>query len=113
VIRRANYGEKTTPARAASELAALRFAASDKDKACRNAIGDSCCLDGIVRLWCAGLGVRQGEVRRQLAGRPAAGEFFQAEADGAYAKYGLDVTIVPDGPQANGELLLIYGKLDF
>ena len=44
---------------------------------------------------------------------PAAGGFFQAVADGTYAKYELDVTIIPGGPQANGTLLLLYGKLDF
>lgn len=44
---------------------------------------------------------------------PAAGGFYQAVADGTYAKYGLDVTIVPGGPQANGGLLLLFGKLDF
>ncbi len=44
---------------------------------------------------------------------PAAGGFYQALADGTYAKYGLDVTIVPGGPQANGGLLLLFGKLDF
>ena len=30
---------------------------------------------------------------------PEAGGFYQALADGTYAKYGLDVTIVPGGPQ--------------
>ncbi len=44
---------------------------------------------------------------------PAAGGFYQAVADGTYAKYGLEVTIVPGGPQANGGLLLLFGKLDF
>jgi NitT/TauT family transport system substrate-binding protein len=44
---------------------------------------------------------------------PAAGGFYQALADGTYAKYGLEVTIVPGGPQANGGLLLLFGKLDF
>jgi NitT/TauT family transport system substrate-binding protein len=44
---------------------------------------------------------------------PAAGGFFQAAADGTYAKYGLDVTIIPGGPQTNGALSLLYGKLDF
>ena len=41
------------------------------------------------------------------------GGFYQAAADGTYAKYGLDVTIAPGGPQANNELLLPVGKLDF
>ena len=44
---------------------------------------------------------------------PAAGGFYQAVADGTYAKYGLDVTIIPGGPQANGGLLLLFGKLEF
>jgi NitT/TauT family transport system substrate-binding protein len=44
---------------------------------------------------------------------PAAGGFYQAVADGTYAKFGLDVTIVPGGPQANGGLMLLFGKLDF
>ncbi|WP_291851237.1 ABC transporter substrate-binding protein [Bradyrhizobium sp.] len=41
------------------------------------------------------------------------GGFFQAVADGTYRKYGLDVTIVPGGPNANNRMLLIAGKLDF
>ncbi len=44
---------------------------------------------------------------------PEHGGFYQAVADGTYAKYGLDVTIVPGGPQANNEILLPVGKLDF
>src|SRR6516162_7951415 len=44
---------------------------------------------------------------------PAAGGFFEAAADGTYEKYGLDVTIIPGGPQSNGGLLLLFGKLDF
>src|SRR6202166_4984213 len=39
--------------------------------------------------------------------------FFQALADGTYKNYGLDVTIVPGGPNNNNRLLLIAGKLDF
>jgi NitT/TauT family transport system substrate-binding protein len=41
------------------------------------------------------------------------GGFFQAVADGTYTKYGLDVTIVPGGPNDNNRMLLIAGKLDF
>jgi NitT/TauT family transport system substrate-binding protein len=44
---------------------------------------------------------------------PEAGGFYQALADGTYAKYGLDVTIIPGGPQANGGLLLLFGKIEF
>jgi NitT/TauT family transport system substrate-binding protein len=41
------------------------------------------------------------------------GGFFQALADGTYRNYGLDVTIVPGGPNNNNRMLLIAGKLDF
>src|SRR5437764_10915816 len=41
------------------------------------------------------------------------GGFFQAVADGTYKKYGLDVTIVPGGPNTNNRILLPVGKLDF
>src|SRR5437660_2577014 len=41
------------------------------------------------------------------------GGFFQAVADGTYRKYGLDVTIVPGGPNGHNRMLLIAGHLDF
>jgi len=41
------------------------------------------------------------------------GGYYQAVVDGTYAKYGLDVTILPGGPQANNRLLLLTGKIDF
>ncbi len=41
------------------------------------------------------------------------GGFYQAVADGTYAEYGLEVKIVPGGPQANNRLLLVSGKVDF
>jgi NitT/TauT family transport system substrate-binding protein len=41
------------------------------------------------------------------------GGFYQALADGTYRKYGLDVTIVPGGPQVNNRLLLPVGRIDF
>jgi NitT/TauT family transport system substrate-binding protein len=41
------------------------------------------------------------------------GGFFQALTDGTYRSYGLDVTIVPGGPNSNNRMLLVAGKLDF
>jgi NitT/TauT family transport system substrate-binding protein len=41
------------------------------------------------------------------------GGYYQAVADGTYKKYGLDVTIVPGGPNVNNRILLPVGKLDF
>jgi NitT/TauT family transport system substrate-binding protein len=41
------------------------------------------------------------------------GGHYQALIDGTYRKYGLDVTIVPGGPNANNRMLLPVGKLDF
>lgn len=44
---------------------------------------------------------------------PEHGGFYQALADGTYQSYGLDVTIVPGGPQINNRLLLPAGRIDF
>lgn len=41
------------------------------------------------------------------------GGFYQAVADGTYKSFGLDVTIVPGGPNVNNRIQLIAGKLDF
>ncbi len=41
------------------------------------------------------------------------GGFYQALADGTYMKYGLDVTILPGGPNANNRMLLLVDKIDF
>jgi NitT/TauT family transport system substrate-binding protein len=41
------------------------------------------------------------------------GGYYQALADGTYRKYGLDVTIVPGGPNVNNRILVPVGKLDF
>jgi NitT/TauT family transport system substrate-binding protein len=41
------------------------------------------------------------------------GGFYQAAADGTYAKYGLDVDIQQGGPQVNNRPFLAAGKLDF
>lgn len=45
--------------------------------------------------------------------QPEHGGFYQALADGTYARYGLDVTILPGGPQVNNRMLLPTGKIDF
>ena len=41
------------------------------------------------------------------------GGFYQAVADGTYRKFGLDVTILPGGPNANNRMLLLVDKIDF
>jgi NitT/TauT family transport system substrate-binding protein len=41
------------------------------------------------------------------------GGFYQAKADGTYEKYGIDVTILQGGPNANNRLLLSAGKIEF
>ena len=45
--------------------------------------------------------------------QPEHGGFYQALVDGTYRQHGLDVTIVPGGPNVNNELLLAAGRLDF
>ncbi|MEM9060906.1 MAG: ABC transporter substrate-binding protein [Pseudomonadota bacterium] len=41
------------------------------------------------------------------------GGFYQSVADGTYEACGLDVTIVPGGPQVNNRALMLAGKIDF
>ncbi len=41
------------------------------------------------------------------------GGFYQAVADGTYEACGLNVTIVPGGPQVNNRALMLAGKMDF
>lgn len=41
------------------------------------------------------------------------GGFYQALADGSYAECGLEVKIIPGGPQVNNRALLMAGRLDF
>lgn len=41
------------------------------------------------------------------------GGFYQAVADDTYKAYGLDVTIVPGGPNVNNRILLASGKIEF
>ena len=41
------------------------------------------------------------------------GGFYQSVADGTYTACGLDVTILPGGPQVNNQALLLAGRIDF
>jgi NitT/TauT family transport system substrate-binding protein len=41
------------------------------------------------------------------------GGYYQAVANGTYAKYGLDVTIRQGGPQVDNNLLMLAGRVDF
>ncbi len=41
------------------------------------------------------------------------GGFYQALADGTYAKYGLNVKIAQGGPQVNNRPMLVSGEVDF
>lgn len=41
------------------------------------------------------------------------GGYYQAVADGTYADCGLDVTIVPGGPQVNNRAQMLAGKIQF
>lgn len=43
----------------------------------------------------------------------AHGGFYQAIADGTYRQHGLDVKLVPGGPQVNNRPLLPAGRIDF
>ena len=61
----------------------------------------------------AGPRPRQGKVRHQLACRPGSRRLLSGGRRRHLHEYGLDVTIIPGGPQANGALLLLFGKIEF
>ena len=44
---------------------------------------------------------------------PEHGGFYQAAADGTYAKCGLEVDIIPGGPQVNNRAKMLAGKIQF
>jgi NitT/TauT family transport system substrate-binding protein len=70
-------------------------------------------LAGWVGLAAPALALDQVKFGTNWLADPEAGGFFQAVADGTYAKYGLDVTIIAGGPQSNGALMLLFGKIEF
>ncbi|MBV9288327.1 MAG: ABC transporter substrate-binding protein, partial [Hyphomicrobiales bacterium] len=70
-------------------------------------------LAGLLTLASPALALDKVKFGTNWLADPEAGGFYQAVADGTYEKYGLDVTIVPGGPQANGALLLLFGKIEF
>ena len=45
--------------------------------------------------------------------QPEHGGFYQSVADGTYEACGLEVEILPGGPQVNNRALLLAGKIDF
>ena len=71
---------------------------------------------GVWALGCVGAGAQTLDKVRfgtNWVPEPEHGGFYQAVADGTYRRYGLDVTIVPGGPQVNNRILLPIGKIDF
>src|ERR1700684_1573667 len=80
--------------------------------ACRMRLATLAALAGMIALAEPALALDKVRFGTNWLADPAAGGFFQAAADGTYAKYGLDVTVVPGGPQSNGGLMLLFGKLE-
>ncbi|MBB3995718.1 NitT/TauT family transport system substrate-binding protein [Sulfitobacter undariae] len=71
---------------------------------------------GVVGAMLAGTSVQAGEAitfGTNWVPQAEHGGFYQAVADGTYADCGLDVTIVPGGPNVNNRALLLAGKIDF
>src|ERR1700685_2782256 len=68
--------------------------------ACRMRLARLAALAGMIALAEPALALDKVRFGTNRVADPAAGGFFQAAADGTYAKYGLDVTIVPGRPAA-------------
>ena len=73
----------------------------------------------IAGLLCAMLGLPVARAADKVSfatnwkAQAAHGGFYQAVADGTYARYGLDVTILQGGPSVNNRPLLPAGRIDF
>ena len=70
-------------------------------------------LAGLIGVSCPAWALDKVTFGTNWLADPEAGGYYQAVVDGTYAKYGLDVTILPGGPMSNGGLLLISGKIEF
>jgi NitT/TauT family transport system substrate-binding protein len=70
-------------------------------------------LAGVIALSGPALALDKVTFATNWLADPEAGGYFQAAVDGTYAKYGLDVTIMQGGPQSNGGMLLVAGKIEF
>jgi NitT/TauT family transport system substrate-binding protein len=70
-------------------------------------------LAGLIALSGSALALDKVTFGTNWLADPEAGGYYQAVVDGTYAKYGLDVTIRPGGPQSNAGLLLVAGKIEF
>jgi NitT/TauT family transport system substrate-binding protein len=70
-----------------------------------------------VAVWLAGaIGANANDAVRVVMSwlpDPQHGGYYQAAATGLYAKHGLDVTILPGGPQINSQLMLMSGQVEF
>ncbi len=71
-----------------------------------------------LALWIAGSGAQAADLDKVSFGtnwvaEAEHGGFYQAVADGTYKSYGLDVTLVPGGPNVNNRIQLVAGKIDF
>jgi NitT/TauT family transport system substrate-binding protein len=79
----------------------------------RMRVAVSAALAGLISFSGPALALDQVTFGTNWLADPEAGGYYQAMVDGTYAKYGLDVTIRPGGPQSNGGMLLLAGKIEF
>jgi len=71
-------------------------------------------LTMLLGLWaCVALAEDKVVFATNWKAQAAHGGFYQAVADGAYQRAGLNVTIQPGGPQINNRPLLPAGRIDF
>ena len=74
-------------------------------------------MAGVLSLCFAG-GIGHAETTKVVFGtnwlaQAEHGGFYQSVADGTYAACGLDVEIMPGGPQVNNRALMLAGRMDF
>ncbi len=70
-------------------------------------------LAGVLALSVSAQALEKVKFGTNWVAQPEHGGFYQSVADGTYEKCGLDVEIVPGGPNVNNRALLLAGKIDF
>ncbi|MCY3982233.1 MAG: ABC transporter substrate-binding protein [Alphaproteobacteria bacterium] len=63
--------------------------------------------------WSSGLAADKVVMATNWLAQGAHGGFYQAQVDGTYERYGLDVEIMMGGPQMNNRPMLPAGRIDF
>lgn len=79
----------------------------------RRAFLSGICAASATGTFAIGQGREKVTFGTSWAAQAEQGGYYQAFVDGTYARHGLDVSILPGGPQSNNRMLFTAGRIDF